>query len=337
MPIATRGAVKGLSPDDVRDAGADILLSNTYHLWLKPGMSVLTRAKGLHRFMGWRGPILTDSGGFQVFSLAKHRRIAERGVEFRDPSDGRRLHLTPERSIQIQHTIGSDIMMALDECAPFPATRRYAQDSMAMTTRWAKRCLRVQRKAGQALYGIVQGSTYDDLRKKHASELAELPFDGFAIGGVSVGEPESVIRRIIQLTAPLLPESKPRYVMGMGMPHQIVRAVQHGIDLFDCVLPTRDARHGRLYVWKRGEGALLGSTAAFYAVVNAKNARFARDLRPVDPTCRCQLCRQFSRAYLRHLFVTNEMLGMRLASIHNLTFYLSLMREVRLAIRTRRL
>ncbi|MFH1171269.1 MAG: tRNA guanosine(34) transglycosylase Tgt [bacterium] len=337
MAIATRGAVKGLLPGEAASAGAEILLSNTYHLWLRPGPQTIRKHGGLHRFMAWHGPILTDSGGFQVFSLGSHCRIAENGVMFRDPLDGKQRLLTPELSIRIQRELGSDLMMALDECTPYPASRRYAEQSMHMTTRWAQRCLSVRRKKGQQLFGIVQGSTYDDLRRSHAAELAKLPFDGFAIGGVSVGEPESVIHRIIRCTAPLLPKEKPRYVMGIGRPHQLVYAVRQGIDMFDCVLPTRDGRHGRLYVWKKDGKKRLGTTKGFYSVVNAKNARFANDIRPVDANCPCPLCTAFSRGYLRHLFVTNELLGQRLATIHNLTFYLSLMAELRKKIRKGRM
>ena len=337
MPIATRGAVKGLLPEDVRALGAEIILGNTYHLWLRPGLAVLKRFAGLHRFIGWTGPILTDSGGFQVFSLSKHRKITETGVTFRDPHDGVSRLLTPEISIRIQRDFGSDIIMALDECTPYPATRRYATESMKMTTRWAKRCLAVKRKKGQALFGIIQGSTFHDLRKAHARDMSALPFDGFAVGGVSVGEPEAVIHRIITVTAPLLPVNKPRYVMGIGKPHQLVYAVRQGIDMFDCVLPTRDARHGRLYVWKKNGQARIANTKDFYDVVNVKNARYAKDPRPFDTSCPCVLCREFSRAYLRHLFVTNELLALRLATLHNLTFYLSLMEEMRRAIRAGRL
>ncbi len=337
MPIATKAAVKGVVPDEVRAAGADIMLGNTYHLWLRPGTSVIKKAGGLHGFMRWNGPILTDSGGFQVFSLAKFRKLTERGVTFRDPYDGQIRLLTPELSMRIQRNLGSDIMMALDECTPYPATREQARASMDLTTRWAQRCLMVKRSRDQALFGIVQGSTYHDLRADHAKQLSELRFDGFAIGGVSVGEPEHVIHRIISVTAPQLPEPKPRYVMGIGKPHQLVFAVEQGIDVFDCVLPTRDARHGRLYVWKKNGRTRFPSTNAFYDVVNVRNARFARDMRPFDPECICLLCRHFSRAYLRHLFVTEEPLGQRLATLHNLTFYLSLMIEMRRAIRGGRL
>lgn len=334
MPIATRGAVKGLLPEDVRALGAEIILGNTYHLWLRPGLSVLKRFGGLHRFMQWNGPILTDSGGFQVFSLSGHRKISEKGVVFRDPVDGVSRLLTPEMSIRIQRDFGSDIIMALDECTPYPATRRYATESMEMTTRWAKRCLAVKRKKGQALFGIIQGSTFHDLRRAHARGMSVLPFDGFAIGGVSVGEPEAVIHRIIAVTAPLLPANRLRYVMGIGKPHQLVYAAQQGIDMFDCVLPTRDARHGRLYVWKKNGTSRVGRTKNFYDVVNVKNARYAKDPRPFDASCPCTLCTGFSRAYLRHLFVTNELLALRLATLHNLTFYLSLMQEIRRAIRS---
>lgn len=333
MPIATKAAVKGLMPNDVQHAGADIILSNTYHLWLRPGLAVIKKFGGLHRFMGWRGPILTDSGGFQVFSLSKYRKISEDGVVFRDTVDGRVHHLTPEKSIAIQKELGSDIMMALDECTPYPATRKYVRASLQRTTQWAKRCLAAPRRPGQLLFGIVQGSTYPDLREEHAKALTRLPFDGFAIGSVAnAGEPVRLMEKILRVTAGFLPEQKPRYAMGIGKPHQLVHAVQQGIDMFDCVLPTRDARHARLYVWKKNGKKMLGKSPKFYAVMNLRNARFTGDVRPFDPTCPCPLCTNFSRAFLRHLVVTNELLAQRLASIHNLTFYLSLMAEMRSGI-----
>ena len=348
MPIATRGAVKGLLPEDVRALGAEIILGNTYHLWLRPGLAVLKRFAGLHRFIGWTGPILTDSGGFQVFSLSKHRKITETGVTFRDPHDGVSRLLTPEISIRIQRDFGSDIIMALDECTPYPATRRYATESMKMTTRWAKRCLAVKRKKGQALFGIIQGSTFHDLRKAHARDMSALPFDGFAIGGDSVGEPEAVIHRIITVTAPLLPVNKPRYVMGIGKPHQLVYAVRQGIDMFDCVLPTRNARHGTLFVWKEDpksavreaftraqEGAADFRIAeALYEKIQITNERFTQDLSPIDQWNDTPTSQTYSRAYLRHLFKSGEMLGMRLATLQNLRFYLRMMEELREIIGT---
>ncbi len=332
MPIATKAAVKGIDTAELHTVGTDIVLANTYHLWLRPGTAIIKRHGGLHAFMHWDGPILTDSGGYQVFSLAKHRIIGEKGVAFRDPVDGGRRFLTPEQSVAIQRDLGSDIIMVLDECPAYPVTKRYALASMDMTTRWAKRCLKAKRGRQQALFGIVQGSTFTDLRKQHAQEMAELPFDGFALGGLSVGEPETVINRMIDAAEPYLPKAKPRYVMGMGKPHQLVEAVKRGMDMFDCVLPTRDARHGRLYVWKPNGKRLLTTTRSFSTTMTIKNSKYARDLRAVDATCPCALCTGYSRAYLRHLFATNEPLGMRLATIHNLTFYLGLMAAIRKAI-----
>lgn len=332
ISIATKGVVKALLPSEVESLGAAIILGNTYHLWLRPGLSVIKQFGGLHRFIGWRGPMLTDSGGYQVFSLAGWRNVTERGVEFRDPVDGKRYTLTPERSIAIQRTLGSDIAMVLDECPPYPVTRKQAERSLALTTRWARRCLRAQRNAGQALFGIVQGSTFSDLRRRHAQELTTMPFDGFAFGGLAVGEPDQQLRAMVRLVSELLPEGKPRYVMGLGKPEQLVYAVQQGVDLFDCVIPTREARHGRLYVrTKGGRSAVTGKN--FYTTMSFNNTSMARDSRPVDPSCPCVLCRTFSRAFLRHAFATKEPIAERLATIHNLTFFLTLMQDLRVGVR----
>lgn len=326
MPIATRGAVKGVTSHDMAALGSDILLANTYHLWLRPGLSVLKKHGGLHSFMGWNGPLLTDSGGFQVFSLAKLRTVTERGATFRNPVDGKTHTLTPERSMEIQKTFGSDFIMAFDDVPGYPVTKTTTRQSMERTTRWATRCLNVKLQKHQYRFGIVQGGVFPDLRKKHAAEMTRLPFDAFAIGGVSVGEPPKLIKKILALTTPLLPENKPRYVMGMGTPDQIVDAVKKGIDMFDCVLPTRDGRHGRLYVWKN-------RATLSWKTVNVKNASFARDIRLLDAACSCPLCTHHSRSFLRHLFAINESLGARLATLHNITFYLELFRLIRTKIR----
>ena len=327
MPIATSAAVKTLSVDEVKKVGAQIILSNTYHLMLRPGTDVVKKAGGLHKFMNWNGPILTDSGGYQVFSLAKIRKIQEKGVEFQSHLDGAKYLLTPEKAIQIQRTLGSDIMMVLDECPAYPATKKYVQDSMELTTRWARRCkLPSCRVSGLSslLFGIVQGGTHRDLRVKHASDIVSIGFDGYAIGGLAVGEPYQKMLEVLKWTVPNLPEDKPRYLMGVGMPEQIVESVKRGIDMFDCVIPTRNARHGLLYVWKNKT-----LTGKFYSELRIKNKKFSRDLKPLDPGCDCDTCQSYSRAYLRHLFMNNEPLGLRLATIHNLRFYLQLMEKIR--------
>lgn len=327
MPIATSAAVKTLSSDEVKKVGSQIILSNTYHLMLRPGMSVIKKAGGLHKFMNWDGPILTDSGGYQVFSLAKTRKIKEIGVEFQSHIDGSRHLLTPEKAVQIQQILGSDIMMVLDECPPYPATKKYVQESMDLTTRWARRCkLTLRRGSGQAglLFGIVQGGIYQDLRQKHTEEIVNIGFDGYAIGGLAVGEPHQKMLEVLEWTVPHLPEDKPRYLMGVGLPEQIVAAVKCGIDMFDCVIPTRNARHGLLYIWKKR--TLSGK---FYSELRIKNAKYRQDLKPLDPSCDCSTCQHYSRAYLRHLFMNNEPLGLRLATIHNLRFYLRLMEKIR--------
>lgn len=335
MPIATKAAVKNLTPEELSNLGAEIILSNTYHLWLRPGLSVIKKAGGLHRFMGWKGPILSDSGGFQVFSLSSFRKVSEKGVVFRDPLDGSLHTLTPERSIAIQQALGSDIVMAFDECPPYPTKKADAKLSMDRTTRWAKRCLATKLAKDQALFGIVQGATYPDLRKVHAQELAKLRFDGFALGGLAVGEPMNILYRMIDAAEPHLPKNKPRYVMGLGRPDQLVEAIRRGMDMFDCVLPTRDARHGRLYVFTPGGRAKIGRQGSFWMTMTIKNARYIRDIRPIDQTCSCLTCTTYSRAYLRHLFATNEPLAGRLATVHNLAFYLELMGKIRSVIESK--
>ncbi|MBI4133531.1 tRNA guanosine(34) transglycosylase Tgt [Candidatus Uhrbacteria bacterium] len=337
MPIATQGAVKGVGSEDMEALGASIVLANTYHLMLRPGTSVVRAAGGLHTFMNWHHPILTDSGGYQVFSLTKMRTVTEEGVTFRSPIDGAAHVLTPERSMEVQHILGSDMVMALDECTEYPVSLQRAQSSMELTTRWAARSKERHDKLGNhnLLFGIVQGSTYEHLRTQSAADLLTIGFDGYAIGGVSVGEPWHEKAAVLEWVEPLLPHDRPRYLMGVGQPEEVVAAVSRGIDMFDCVLPTRNARHGLLYVakehmyvspdWHKGE---------FYETMRIENEAFKTDFLPIDPRCNCPTCRgRYSRAYLRHLFVINESLGQRLATLHNLFFYLDLMRRLREAIR----
>ena len=327
MPIATRGAVKTIEAENVKTLGANIVLSNTYHLYLRPGLSVLKKHQGLHAFMNWKGPILTDSGGYQVFSLSSHRKISEKGVTFKDTITGSLHTLTPEKVIDIQQAIGSDIMMVLDECPAYPTTHAYAKKSMDLTTRWALRALAYKKKkkiTKQKLFAIVQGATFSDLRKAHAQELAKYDFDGFAIGGLAVGEPASKMYQMIKAVVPFLPKNKPRYLMGVGYPEQIIQAVELGVDMFDCVLPTRNARHGSLFVWKNH--SLRGK---FYGTLRLKNSKFEKDTRPIDARCDCEACAGYSRSYIRHLLRIGESLGPRLATIHNVRFYLHLMELLR--------
>lgn len=350
MPIATRGAVKNIIPEELKKIGAEIVLGNTYHLWLRPGDELVSRAGGLHKFMHWNGPILTDSGGFQVFSLGERARkkfgksgvvLSEEGVEFVDPTDGKKYFMSPEKSIEIQLNLGSNIIMVLDECPPYPCNKKYAQKSMELTTRWAKRCKEYfdaeckQRKIAKnkkpLLFAIVQGSVFEDLRKESAKQLLEIDFDGFAIGGVAVGEPREKMHEILKWVLPLLPKNKPRYLMGLGRPEEIVAAVNLGVDMFDCVIPTREGRHGRLFLRNSVETQDFASLLSddFYKTININNEKFKEDFSSVDKNCTCMLCKNYSRAYLRHLFVINEPLAMRLASIHNLKFYLDLMKALR--------
>ncbi len=348
MPIATRGAVKNLTTEELENLGAEIVLGNTYHLYLQPGEKPIKRAGGLHRFMNWEKPILTDSGGFQVFSLAKMRKISEKGVEFRSPIDGAKHFLTPEKSIQIQLDLGADIIMAFDECTPYPATREYAKKSLEITARWVMRCKRYfssQMKSEKIkmkndkekiknenyerfLFGIIQGSTFKDLREESARQVVGLDTDGVAIGGVSVGEPPEKMLEVLDWVAPLLPENKPHYLMGVGYPEQIVEAVKRGIDMFDCVIPTRNARHGELFIYNSKANSVFKSKN-FYSAIHITNRKFTADFGPVDKTCECYTCKNYTRAYLRHLFITRENLGLRLATIHNLAFYLELMKKIR--------
>ena len=423
MPIATKGAVKSLTPDDLKALDANLSLGNTYHLWLRPGIEVIKKAGGLHKFMNWDGSILTDSGGYQVFSLGEkvsarqllsagaglsshsspvsprvlrggtapgfaqsppqprgpvgNVKITDRGVEFRDPYGGKKYFLTPEKSIEIQLVLGSDIIMVLDECPPYPASREQVEKAVARTTAWAMRCKKYFdrkihpippfSKEGEKkiplfgkgrlggisrplLFGIIQGGVYKDLRQQNAKELLKIGFDGYAIGGVAVGEPRKYLWQVLSWVLPLLPQDKPRYLMGLGKPEEIVGAVSAGIDMFDCVIPTREARHGRLYKWHTnlslrvpprncgaGRSNLVGSPRSlrslvmtlgkkkFYETLQIKNAKFTKDLKPLDEQCDCYTCQKYTRAYLNHLFRTAESLALRLATIHNLKFYLDLM------------
>ncbi len=318
MPCGTQGTVKALTPQELVQEGVELLVCNTYHLSLRPGPEVIAALGGLHRFMGWGGPILTDSGGYQVYSLARLRRITEEGVTFQSHLDGSSHLLTPEKAIAIQEALQADILMVLDECLPYPVSYEEAKASLERTLHWARRCRRAHHDGNSALFGIVQGGVFKDLRAKGAEALQEIGFDGYALGGLSVGEGTEVMYEVVSFTTPLLPEEKPRYLMGVGTPEDLVECVARGIDMFDCVLPTRHARTGSLFT---SEGNL-----------SLKAARYARDERPVDPTCTCYTCRNFSRAYLRHLFLANEILGLRLNTLHNLHFYLSLMEEIRRAI-----
>jgi len=316
MPVGTAATVKAIAPDDLERIGAQIVLGNTYHLFLRPGHERIRRLGGLHRFMAWDRPILTDSGGFQVYSLSASRKIEEEGVTFRSHIDGSLKKLTPEISIEVQQALGADVIMAFDECPPAQSSRAYHEQSMARTTRWTLRSKAAwDPESGSNLFGIVQGGLFADLRKRHAEELAALDLPGYALGGYSVGEPIPDMYESVSLSAPLLPEEKPRYLMGVGTPEDLVTCVGLGIDMFDCVLPTRTARNARLYT---SEG-----------VLHLRNARFADDPEPLDPNCRCYTCENFSRAYLRHLYLAKEILASRLASLHNLTFFCDLMAEAR--------
>ncbi len=377
MPIATCGSVKSVDSAEMEKLGAQIILGNTYHLYLRPTDKLIKKLGGLHKFMNWDGPILTDSGGYQVFSLAKMRKISEKGAEFKSHIDGSHHILTPEKSIEIQRNLGSDIMMVLDECAPYPADKEYIKKSLELTTRWAGRCKEYFEKTqgpkpkvqtnlksqisnfeqlptskfpaqgwsasggkipNSLLFGIVQGGTYKDLREESAKQLLNIGFDGYAIGGVSVGEPSEKMFKAVDWTIPFLPEDKPRYLMGVGKPEEILGAVAMGIDMFDCVIPTRNARHGTLYKFKNQKSKIKiidkkikieNNNAGFYEILHITNEKFKADRKPIDKNCGCFTCQNYSRAYLRHLFMAKELLSLRLASIHNIYFYLELMRRIR--------
>jgi queuine tRNA-ribosyltransferase len=318
MPVGTYGTVKTLSPAELREAGAQMVLGNTFHLWLRPGLEVIEAHGGLHRFMGWDGPILTDSGGFQVWSLGPLRRITEQGVKFQSPVNGDRLFLAPEDSMRIQRVLDSDVVMVLDECTPWPADEKQARESMELSLRWAERCRLAHEGNPNALFGIVQGGMHEELRDASARGLLGVGFDGYAIGGLSVGEPKAEMRRVLAHTAPQLPAERPRYLMGVGTPEDIVYAVSRGVDMFDCVLPTRNARNG--WVFTRG------------GIIKLRNSRYRTDVRPLDEACACYTCRNFTRAYLHHLQRVNEILGARLNTLHNLHYYQELMGELRAAI-----
>jgi len=323
MPVGTYGAVKAMSPAELAEDGTRIVLSSTFHLWLRPGLAAIAAHGGLHRFMGWSGPILTDSGGYQVFSLGDLRKIGEEGVRFASPVNGDKLLLTPEESMRIQRVLDSDIAMIFDECTPYPADEREAGDSMRLSLRWAERSKKAHEGNRNALFGIVQGGMHEPLRDESLAGLQGIGFDGYAIGGLSVGEPKRDMRRILMHVAPRLPAEAPRYLMGVGTPEDIVEAVSHGIDMFDCVLPTRNARNGWLFT-RWGD-------------LKIRNARHREDTRPLDETCRCYTCANFSRGYLHHLQKVNEILGARLNTLHNLHYYQTLMRELREAISAGRL
>lgn len=333
MTIATKAAVKSLGLTDLEILDPQIILSNTYHLFLRPGMDCMKKAGGLHSFMSCDRPILTDSGGYQVFSLSSLRTLTEEGVRFQSHLDGSYHMLTPERAIEIQQTIGSDIMMCLDECPPYPCDKNYAETSLGLTTRWAVRCKEYKNTHDgvgptqkQLLFGIVQGGTFLDLRKESARQLMDIGFDGYAVGGLAVGEPRSVMYEILENLVPLLPEDKPRYLMGVGYPEEIVQAVLYGIDMFDCVIPTREGRHGRLFRFQNGK-TLFDEN--FYDKINATKAEFSNDFSPINPESSIPELRIYTRAYLHHLFKTGEILGMRLATLNNVEFYLDLMKRIR--------
>jgi len=320
MPVGTYGAVKSVSPKTLEDLEAEIILSNTYHLMERPGVEAIKLHGGLHNFIGWEGPILTDSGGYQVFSLSKKRKIQEEGVEFSSPLNGDKRYLTPESCMQLQLDYGVDIAMVLDECTPYPVEEGEAKESMQLSLRWAKRCRSSFQSERASLFGIIQGGVFNNLREESLAELIEIGFEGYAIGGLSVGEPKEEMDKIVDHIAPIMPEDKPRYLMGVGTPLDIAKAVQLGVDMFDCVIPTRHARNGYLYTSK--------------GIVKIRNSENKHNLEPLDENCSCYTCSKFSRSYLHHLDKTKEMLGSTLQTIHNLHYYLSLMRNLRLCIET---
>jgi len=379
MPIATRGAIKNLTPEEMKTLKSQIILSNTYHLMLRPGTKVIKKAKGLHKFMNWNGPILTDSGGFQAYSLGSAKRktqnaklnlndqkfksllekgdwgifkkenplnppyrgdnnikFSEEGIEFYSEVDGKKIFLSPEKAMEIQMILGSDIIMVLDQCIALPCDYKKTKQAMELTTRWAKRSQEYfsqKKEKDQKLFCIVQGGTYKRLRLQSAKDLAKIDFDGYAIGGLAVGEPRKKMLEVLDYTVSILPENKSRYLMGVGKPEEIIEAVKRGIDMFDCVIPTRNARHGTLYKFKMQNAKCKIKEEDFYEIIRITNAKFEFDLQPIDLNCSCYTCQNYSRAYLRHLFMTNESLGFRLATIHNLAFYLRLMEEIRKGIR----
>jgi len=319
MPVGTQGTVKSMLPEEIKKCGAEIILGNTYHLYLRPGHETIKKLGGLHRFMNWQDPILTDSGGFQVYSLGALRKIMPDGVMFRSHIDGAKHFLTPQKAIEIQEALGADIMMCLDECTPYPATLSQAEESLNLTVKWAQLCKKAKKDNDQALFGIIQGGSYPDLRRQAMEQITSICFDGYALGGVSVGEPKEIMYKITDSITPLLPPDKPRYLMGVGKPEDIIFGISCGIDMFDCVIPTRCARHGLLF------------TNAENIVI--KNARWREDNNPLDETCDCYTCKNYSRAYLRHLYVAGEILAMILNTIHNVRYYMRLMEQIRTALK----
>ncbi|MCM2357188.1 MAG: tRNA guanosine(34) transglycosylase Tgt [Geobacteraceae bacterium] len=318
MPVGTQATVKAMTPEELREVGAQIILANTYHLYIRPGHELVARLGGLHEFMHWPGPILTDSGGFQVFSLGELRKISEEGVRFQSHLDGSYHFISPEDSIAIQEALGGDIIMCFDECPPYPAEFGYVRKSMEMTSRWAKRCKDAHHRSDQALFGIVQGGMYRELREESIGEICRIGFDGYALGGLSVGEEKELMHEIMGYCAPLLPADKPRYVMGIGTPEDLIEGINAGVDMFDCVMPTRNARNGMLFTT--------------FGRVNIKGAAYAEDRLPIDPACSCYVCKNYSRAYLRHLYRSGEILASRLNTWHNLHYYQALMADARQAI-----
>lgn len=336
LPIGTKGTVKTVTSEELKFWGASMVLANTYHLWQRPGDALVYKAGGLHKFMNWKGPIFTDSGGFQVYSLAKMRKVMEAGVLFQFDLDGKQEILSPEKSIQIQANLGSDICLILDDFPGYPFEHSRSKESIELTARWAERAVREHKRIvedgdpvnpGQKLWGIVQGANFEDLRKVSAEQMTVLGFEGFAIGGVAVGEPHEEMMSAVEYSIPYLPETSPKHLLGVGTPFDIVQAVSRGCDTFDCVIPTREARHGRLYIAARGENGEEG-----YETIDARLEKYKEDFTPIDNTCNCYACVNHTRAYLRHLLQSGEMLGIRLATMHNLRFYLNLMEKIRLAI-----
>jgi len=319
MPVGTQGIVKATSPKDLKDMGIKVILANAYHLYLRPGDTLIREMGGIHKFAGWDGSVLTDSGGYQIFSLGVLREIKEDGVIFQSHIDGSRHFLTPEKVIEVQENIGADIIMCFDECVPYPSSYEYTRSSVELTSRWARKCKDAKKPDGAMLFGIVQGGFYGDLRLKSAGELINMDFDGYALGGLSVGEPKSIMWEMIDTVADMLPHNKPKYLMGLGFPEDIVEGVRRGIDMFDCVIPTRHARNGSLFT-RDGR-------------INIKHARYVKDENPIDETCSCYTCRTFSRAYLRHLFVSHELSSYFLNTIHNIFFYNNLLKTIREALR----
>ncbi len=321
MPVGTQGSVKTISNEDLVSSGAEIILGNSYHLYLRPGAELISEAGGLHKFIGWEKAMLTDSGGFQIFSLATLRRMNSEGVEFQSHIDGSKHFFTPEKSMEVQQKIGADIIMCFDECSPYPCTHDYAKRSMELSVEWARRCKEKKtetdkgKESNQILFGIIQGSVYDDLRKESALKTIDIDFPGYALGGLSVGEPKEEMLSVLEKTVPLIPEDRPHYLMGVGMPEDIWEAVERGIDMFDCVLPTRNGRNGQAFTSK--------------GKINVKNAEYIRDFRPLDPDCSCPACKGYSRAYLNHLFRAQEILGLHLLSLHNINFMIKLLTKIR--------